>query len=230
MDTPQQPPPPAPTPRRKQAFLAPGLYALATVLVAGGLFLPLFRAVHTLSQVQAGALAVVTTSAWSTQFQVTTDESLDRPGAPFGIPIIVTAVLLAAAAGLLLARRRRLGAWLGQVGTVFAAGVVLTIETVGLGQGESDRFDRIDLTTELGMWLLIGGTLVAAVAAIVTRRTDGHRGADWADPSVAYADTDTPPSGFAMPEVQAPDEVSTAVLPPEPPPEPPARRWDRTGR
>ncbi len=222
MDTPQQPPPPATTPRRTRALLAPGLYALATVLLAGGLFLPLFRAVHTISGVRAGTLAVITTSAWSTQFQVTTDETLDRPGAPFGVPIIVTAILLAAAAGLLVARRR-LGAWLGRVGAVFAAGVVLTIEMVGLGQGANDQFDRIDLTTGLGMWLLIGGTLVAAAAAVLTHRADGHRGADWADPAVAYADTDTPPSGFAMPAVQASDGVSITVLPPDAPPERPGR-------
>jgi hypothetical protein len=219
---------PPPRRRRKRALLAPGLYALATALVAGGLVLPLFRAVHTLSQMQAGALAVITTSAWSTRFQVTTDESLDRPGAPFGVPIIVTVVLLAAAAGLLIARRR-LGVWLGQVGVVFAAGVVLTIEMAGLGQGASEQFDRVDLTTELGMWLLIGGTLVAAAAAVVAHRANGHRGADWADPAVAYADTETPPSGFALPEAQAPGGVSISVLPPEAPPEPPSRPWEQPG-
>lgn len=229
MDTPQQIPPPVPAPRRKQAFLAPGLYALATVLMAGGLVLPLFRAVHTLSQMQAGALAVITTSAWSTRFQVTTDESLDRPGAPFGVPIIVTVVLLAAAAALLIARRR-LGVWLGQVGVVFAAGVVLTIEMVGLGQGQSEQFDSVDLTAELGMWLLIGGTLVAAAAAVVAHRSGVNRTADWADPAVAYADTDTPPSGFAMPEAQAPGGVAITVLPPEEPSEPPAQPWEQPGR
>ncbi|WP_410621535.1 hypothetical protein [Amycolatopsis sp. cmx-8-4] len=222
MDTPQQPPPPATTPRRKRALLAPGLYALATVLMAGGLFLPLFRAVYPISQLQAGALAVITTSAWGTRIEFTAQESLARPSAPFGFPIIVMVVLLAAATGLLLARRR-LGAWLGQVGVVFAAGVVLTIEMVGLGQGARADYDSIDLTTEPGMWLLIGGTLVAAAAAVVTHRTAGHRGADWADPAVAYADTDTPPSGFAMPEVQALDGVSITVLPPEAPPERPGR-------
>ncbi|MFG1639630.1 hypothetical protein ACGFMK_05040 [Amycolatopsis sp. NPDC049252] len=207
MDT--LPSPPAPAPRR--AFLAPGLYALAAVLMAGGLVLPLFRAVHTLSQVQAGALAVITTSAWSTSFQVTTDESLDRPGAPFGVPIIVTMVLLVAAAGLLIARRRP-GAWLGQLGTVFAAGVVLTIEMYGLGQGASEQFDRVDLTTELGMWLLIGGTLVAAAAAVVAHRTGATHTENWADPAVAYADTETPPSGFAVP-----GEVTITVVPPDRP-------------
>jgi drug/metabolite transporter (DMT)-like permease len=197
--------------------------------MAGGLVLPLFRAVHTLSQMRAGALAVVTTSAWSTRFQVTTDESLDRPGAPFGVPITVTVVLLAAAVGLLLARQR-LGAWLGQVGVVFAAGVVLTIEMVGLGQGQSEQFDSVELTTGLGMWLLVTGTLVAAAAAVVTHRTGANRAADWADPAVAYADTDTPPSGFAMPEVQSPGGVAITVLPPEAPPEPPDRPWEQPGR
>lgn len=228
MDTPQQPPSPVPTPRRKQAFLAPGLYALATVLMAGGLVLPLFRAVHTLSQVQAGALAVITTTAWSSEFQFNAQESLDRPGAPYGVPIIVTVVLLAAAAGLLLARRR-LGGWLGQVGMVFAAGVVLTIEMVGLGQSASEQVDHVELTTGLGMWLLVGGTLVAAAAAVVAHRAGADRAEDWADPAVAYADTDTPPSGFAMPEAQASGGVAITVLPPEASPEP-DRPWEQPGR
>ncbi|MDT7796958.1 MAG: hypothetical protein QOI78_391 [Actinomycetota bacterium] len=184
--------------------------------MAGGLVLPLFRAVHTFSQMQAGALAVITTSAWSTRFQITTDDALDRPGAPFGIPIIVTMVLLVAAAGLLIARRRP-GAWLGQLGTVFAAGVVLTIEMYGLGQGASEQTDRVDLTTELGMWLLIGGTLVAAAAAVVAHRATVAGAEDWANPAVAYADTETPPSGFAMPGAPAPGEVAITVLPPDDP-------------
>jgi hypothetical protein len=184
--------------------------------MAGGLVLPLFRAVHTFSQMQAGALAVITTSAWSTRFQITTDDALDRPGAPFGIPIIVTMVLLVAAAGLLIARRRP-GAWLGQLGTVFAAGVVLTIEMYGLGQGASEQTDRVDLTTELGMWLLIGGTLVAAAAAVVAHRATAAAAEDWANPAVAYADTETPPSGFAMPGAPAPGEVAITVLPPDDP-------------
>ncbi|MEA5362054.1 hypothetical protein VA596_21140 [Amycolatopsis sp., V23-08] len=203
------------TPQPARFFLAPGLYALAAVLMAGGLVLPLFRAVHTLSQVRAGALAVITTSAWSTRFQVTTDASLDRPGAPFGVPIIVTMVLLVTAAGFLVARRRP-GAWLGQLGTVFAAGVVLTIEMFGLGQGTSEQFDRVDLTTELGMWLLIGGTLVAAAAAVVAHRAAAPADEDWADPSVAYADTETPPSGFAVPGAGS-GEVAITVLPPDHP-------------
>jgi hypothetical protein len=202
---------------------------LAAVLVIGGLFLPLFRAVHTLSQVQAGALAVVKISAWTTSFELNAQDTIERPGAPIGVPLIVAAVLLLAAAGF-LAAHRRVGAWLGQVGTVFAAGVVLTIEMIGLGESAGgDRDGRIDLTTELGMWLLIGGTLVAAAAAVVAHRAGGHRGADWADPAVAYADTKTPPSGFAVPEVQAPGGVSITVLPPDTPPEPPARPWEQPG-
>jgi hypothetical protein len=206
----------------KQQFLAPGLLVLAALMVVGGIFLPLFRVVHSLAGAVAGAQAVVTTSAWGVRYEFAGQEVLDLPGAPLGVPLIVAVLLLGAGAVLgFLPGRRRASAWLGQAGTVFAAGVVLTIEMGGLGEASSagDTQDRADLTTRLGMWLLIGGVLVAAAAVFIAYRATGHHGRRWADPAIAYADTETPPSGFPMPVVEPADGVSITVLPPEPAPE-----------
>lgn len=192
-------------------------------MIVGGIFLPLFRVVHSLAGAVAGAQAVVTTSAWGVRYEFAGQEVLDVPSAPVGVPLIIAVLLLGVGAVLgFLPGRRRASAWLGQAGAVFAAGVVLTIEMGGLGETLSVTAgqDRADLTTQLGMWLLIGGVLVAAVAVFVAYRSTGHHGRRWADPSIAYADTETPPSGFPMPVVEPAEGVSNTVLPPEPAPEP----------
>ena len=72
------------------------------------------------------------------------------------------------------------------------------------GLGWSAMADGVDLEVVVasGMWLLIVATALAGVAAVLAHlpTNDG-----WADPSLAYADTPTPPSGVAI-----------TVLPPEP--------------
>jgi hypothetical protein len=84
------------------------------------------------------------------------------------------------------------------------------VTTVGMsGLGWSAMADGMDLevVTAAGMWLLIGATVLAAVAAVLAYLPAWRRtGDDWADPTLAYADTPTPPTGVAI-----------TVLPPEEP-------------
>ncbi|KDN20764.1 hypothetical protein [Amycolatopsis rifamycinica] len=221
---PQPAPGPAPTPApgptaetaasRLPRTLPAVLATLAALLAVGGCFLPLFQMLQELDFRQGFGVArlTVTETAWGTRIGVSGQEPTDRPGVPFGIPVIVAVALLAAAAFAGFSRPDRgLTRWLLSAGAVFAAGVVTTI---GMSRFELSAIAGEELNLEVstgpGMWLLVLATLSAAAAAVLAHLPLRRPG--WADPAVAYADTPTPPSGVAI-----------TVLPPDEPGDPPLR-------
>ncbi|MFJ9783881.1 hypothetical protein ACIRSS_30165 [Amycolatopsis sp. NPDC101161] len=172
-------------------------------MAAGGLFLPLFRLQQHVNVRQRyfDAQLTVTQTAWGSRIEIPGQEATDQAASPLGIPVILAVVLLAVAAFTAFARPRR-GRWLIGAGAFFTGGVVLTVGMSGLGwSAMADGMD-LEVTTTAGMWLLIAATASAAVAAVVAALP----GKSWADPTLAYADTPTPPSGVAI-----------TVLPPEEP-------------
>ncbi|MFB9683239.1 hypothetical protein [Amycolatopsis plumensis] len=194
-------------------FAAPLLAVVAAVMTALGAFLPLFRIREHIGSGQRffDTQMLITETAWGHTFELPDHEVTDQPGAPVGLPILFTVVLLVAAALFALTRpEQRLGRWLIAAGAVFGAGVVTTVGTEGVGWEAMSRGDELTVTTAPGMWLLIGGTVVAVAAAVVAQLPRRQPG--WADPALAYADTPTPPSGVAI-----------TVLPPGEPDEPPQR-------
>src|SRR6185295_615914 len=92
-------------------------------------------------------------------------------------------------------------------GAVFTAGVVTTIGMSRVEWANIPGAEERDGVTTRGMWLLIRATVLVAVAAVVAylpswRQTTGDA---WAAPTLAYADTPTPPTGVAI-----------TLLPPDP--------------
>ncbi|WP_285482335.1 hypothetical protein [Amycolatopsis sp. NBRC 101858] len=208
---------PAPIPATEAAaapsglprFLAPALTAVAALMAVGGLFLPLFRLQQHINIRQGffEAQLTVTETAWASRTEIPGQEVTEQGAPPVGIPLIFAVLVLAVAAFTAYSRPDRgLGRWLIAAGAFFTAGVVSTAGMTGPGWASmADGLD-LDVVTGAGMWLLIGATALAAVAAVLAylparRRTLGT----WADPALAYADTPTPPSGVAI-----------TVLPPEP--------------
>ncbi|WP_284745397.1 hypothetical protein [Amycolatopsis sp. RTGN1] len=189
--------------------LPPVLTAIAALMTVGGLFLPLFRLQQHIN-IRRGffeAQLTVTETAWVSRTEIPGQEVTEQAAPPVGIPLILAVLVLAVAAFTAYSRPDRgLGRWLIAAGTFFTAGVVSTAGMTGPGWASmADGLD-LDVVTGAGMWLLIGATALAAVAAVLAylparRRTLG----DWADPALAYADTPTPPTGVAI-----------TVLPPEP--------------
>jgi hypothetical protein len=181
--------------------------AVAALLVLGAVFLPLFQVEQhvTAQQTFFTPKLVFTETAWSSRVSAEGNESVEQPAAPVGIPVVIAVALLAAAAVFGFSRTSRVGHRLTAAGTSFAAGTALTIGMSGFGWSSGFGREGLDVSLGLGLWLLIAG-VVAGVAATVAgylpiRAPDG----DWADPTLAYADTPTPPSGIAV-----------TVLPPEP--------------
>ena len=189
--------------------LPPALTAIAALMTVGGLFLPLFRLQQHIN-IRRGffeAQLTVTETAWVSRTEIPGQEVTEQAAPPVGIPLILAVLVLAVAAFTAYSRPDRgLGRWLIAAGTFFTAGVVSTAGMTGPGWASmADGLD-LDVVTGAGMWLLIGATALAAVAAVLAylparRRTLGG----WADPALAYADTPTPPTGVAI-----------TVLPPEP--------------
>jgi hypothetical protein len=192
-----------PAPSERLRVLPPVLTALAALMALGGCFLPLFRMFQQLNIRQGlyEARLSITETAWGSRIEIPGQEATDRPGVPVGIPVVVAVVVLAVAAFMAFSRPDRgLSRWLVSAGAVFTAGVVTTI---GMGRLELAAIagEEVDLevTTGLGMWLLVLATVLAAAAAVVAHlpaRPGATAG--WADPAVAYADTPTPPSGVAI--------------------------------
>lgn len=204
---------PEPEPRPTAPRFVPAvLTTLATLLAAGGCFLPLFRIqqhVNARQQFFEAELSI-TQTAWGSTIEIPGQETAERLGAPVGVPLLLAVVLLAAAALTAFSRPGRAARWLVGAGAVFTAGVVLTVGMSGFEWSELADGEDLEVVVAAGMWSLIAAAVLAAGAAVVTalplRRGSGG---DWADPALAYADTPTPPTGVAI-----------TVLPPEEPDEP----------
>lgn len=193
---------PAETPKLLR-FLPPALTAAAALMAAGGLFFPLFRLQQHVSVRQRffEARLTVTQTVWGSRIEIPGQEAVDQAAAPVGIPVILAVILLAVAAFTTFARSRR-GRWLIGAGAFFTGGVVVTVGMIGPGwSAMADGLD-FEVVTGAGMWLLIGAAAAAAAAAVIVALPSKS----WADPTLAYADTPTPPTGVAI-----------TVLPPEEP-------------
>lgn len=212
-----QPAEPAPTPVTEPAtpsgllrFLPPVLAAVAAVMVAGGCVLPLFRLQENVSVRQRffEAQVTITETAWGGRIEIPGQDAAEQGGAPLGFPLILAALLLAVAAFTAFARPGRgPGRGLIGAGALFTAGVVTTVGMGGPGWSAMADGMNLEVVVAAGMWVLIGATVLAAVAAVLAYLPAWRRtGDDWADPSLAYADTPTPPTGVAI-----------TVLPPEEP-------------
>ncbi|WIY03754.1 hypothetical protein QRX60_07840 [Amycolatopsis mongoliensis] len=199
----------APAPTGFLRFLPPVVTAVAALMTAGGCFLPLFRVQQAVNVRQRflEAQLTFTQTAWGSRIEVPGQEASEQASSPVGIPVILAVIVLVAAAFTALSRPDRgLGRWLIAAGALFTAGVVTTVGMSGLGWSVlADGLD-VEVVVAAGMWLLIGGTVLAAVAAVLAYLPAWRRTGDWADPALAYADTPTPPTGVAI-----------TVLPPEEP-------------
>jgi hypothetical protein len=213
---PPAPEPAAGTPR----VLVPVLVTFGALLVLGACFLPLFRIEQhvTAQQTFFTPKLIFTETAWSSQVSAEGNETIDQPAAPVGIPLVIAVGVLACAAVFGFSRRGRLGHRLGVAGASFAAGIAATIGMSGFGWSSGFGDQGLDVSLGLGLWSLIAGVAVA-VAAVVLGYLPAREPDDWSDPVLAYADTPTPPTGFAAPTIEGAG-VSITVLPPETPPEP----------
>lgn len=201
---------PSVTPSGLLRFLPPVLTAVAALMTVSGCFLPLFRLQQHVSVRQRffEAQLTVTEDAWGSRVEIPGQDAVDQGASPVGIPLILAVIVLAVAAFTAFSRPDRgLGRWLIAAGALFTAGVVTTVGMGGLGLSAVAAGLDFDVITAAGMWLLIGATVLAAVAAVLAYLPAWRRtGPDWADPVLAYADTPTPPTGVAI-----------TVLPPEEP-------------
>lgn len=190
--------------------LSPVLTAVAALMTVGGCFLPLFRLQQNVSVRQGffEAQLTVTETAWGSRMEIPGQDAADQGGAPIGLPLILAALVLAVAAFTAFSRPGHgIGRWLTGAGALFTAGAVTTVGMNGLGWSAMAEGMDLEVITAAGMWLLIGATVLAAVAAVLAYLPTWRRaGDDWADPTLAYADTPTPPTGVAI-----------TVLPPEEP-------------
>jgi hypothetical protein len=216
------PPPPAPDPPARPTpipaegtssgilrFLPPVLTAVAALMTAAGCFLPLFRLQQHVSVRQRffEAQLTVTETAWGNRLEIPGQDAAEQGGSPFGIPLILAVLVLAVAAFTAFSRPGHgAGRWLIGAGAFFTAGVVTTVGMTGPGWSAMAEGVDLEVATASGMWLLIGATALAAVAAVLAYLPAWRRTEDWADPALAYADTPTPPTGVAI-----------TVLPPEEP-------------
>ena len=220
-------------------YIALVLAALAGLLALAGTFLPHFEIrqpfVNGFAYSDDSALVIVE-SAWGTEIRAIGQETLNQAGAPLGVPLLLAVALLlaAAVAGAQYASGRASGTLakaLTTAGALFLAGVVSTIGMEGMAFSLRDDFSILETTIVLGMWLLMVAAVVGIAAVVMIYLPARHQVPTWADPSVAFADTATPPSGFSLQDpgtapsgipVQA-EGVAITVLPPEPPP---ADAWD----
>jgi len=82
---------------------------------------------------------------------------------------------------------------------VFTAGVVITVGMSRFEWSALVGIGELEAGNAVGMWLLILATVLAAAAGVVAYLPGWKRATeDWADPSIAYTDTPTPPSGVAI--------------------------------
>jgi hypothetical protein len=197
-------PPPAPVPAPAPAPLVPrwpvarlrqvgsGLWGLAAVLALVGTFAPLIELRSVRQQL------VITT--WGSG-----GNPLGANYPAFGVPIVVVAALLLVAAGLGLTSTRlhpASGAVLASrlIGTGSAGGLAAATSTLylftTLFQNDSLPDGSISFHTGLGMWLLIGASVVAlgAIALMLIPRVAQY------DP-----DPETPPMGIPVVRVLEPE-------------------------
>ncbi len=201
------PTPAAETPAGLLRFLPPLLTAVAALMTVGGCFFPLVRLQQHVSVRQRffEAQLTITETAWGRSIEIPGQDAVDQGGSPVGIPLILAALVLATAAFRAFSRPER-GRWLIAAGAFFTTGVVITVGMSGVGWSGMAETMNLEVVTAAGMWLLIGATVLVAVAAVLAYLPVWRRGEDdWADPTLAYADTPTPPTGVAI-TVLPPDE------------------------
>ena len=182
-------------------FLPPVLAAVAALMTAAGCFLPLFRLQQHVSVRQRffEAQLTVTETAWGNRLEIPGQDAAEQGGSPFGIPLILAVLVLAVAAFTAFSRPGHgAGRWLIGAGAFFTAGVVTTVGMTGPGWSAMAEGVDLEVATASGMWLLIGATALAAVAAVLAYLPAWRRTEDWADPALAYADTPTPPTCVAI--------------------------------
>ncbi|MGW3967405.1 hypothetical protein ACWED2_46845 [Amycolatopsis sp. NPDC005003] len=182
-------------------FLPPVLSALAAGLTVAGTFLPLLH----LEQPTGAPSEVITwvIGAWRTRFRFPGQDEVDSPSSPVGAPLLLGAAILLVAAVLGIRKRGRAAGLTTLGGAAFLLGAVCTAGVQAATRLFEDDPVEAETTLGAGLWLLIAAVLVAAAAAALSFRASGGT-PDWADPTVAYADTETPPSGVVI-----------TVLPPE---------------
>lgn len=181
---------------RARHYLVPALTTLVAVLTVAGSFLPLFRREEPFGSGTSETVSSVT-GAWRYTFRFPGQEELSTPTAPVGIPLLLAGALLLLAAVLGVSRPGPTASRTALVATVFQLGTVCTVGMLGANALAGST--RAQVTLGTGMWLLIAGALVAAVAAVQSFRAPGSpSGPAWADPDAAYADTETPPSGVVI--------------------------------
>jgi hypothetical protein len=199
---------PEPPARRGGAFLAPALVALALALTIVGTFLPFFRTEQAVGWETAGVARSVV-GAWRIDFTFPGETEISSPSAPLGLPLVLASAILLAALvlGIRQAATHHPGAAATRTafaGAAFLAGAVCTIGMQGARRLVDDGPPQTETTLLPGMWALVAAVLAAAAAALLSLRRPVAGRPEWADPTVAFADTTTPPSGIAI-----------TVLPPE---------------
>jgi len=192
----------APAPSELLRFVPPILVAVAALLTVAGCFLPLFRIQQrvTVGQRFFEAQLTITQTAWNTLIEIPGQEAAERPAAPLGIPLIIAVAVLVVAAFTAFSRPGRgLARWLVSASAVFTAGVVITVGMSRFEWSALVGIGELEAGNAVGMWLLILATVLAAAAGVVAYLPAWQRATeDWADPSIAYTDTPTPPSGVAI--------------------------------
>ncbi|MCR6485229.1 hypothetical protein M8542_20585 [Amycolatopsis sp. OK19-0408] len=190
------------------ARFAAALAGLALALTIAGTFLPFFRIEQAMGAGSGESMHNVL-RAWRIDYAFPGQPEQTSPGPPLGLPLVLASVLLLAAL-VLTVRQAATGRPLAAarrttlVAAAFLAGAVCTIAVQGAGNLFEDGAPLTVTTVLAGLWLLFAAVLVAAGAAALTHRAAAASRPEWADPTVAYADTTTPPSGVAI-----------TVLPPE---------------
>lgn len=189
-------------PARRSGFTV-ALVVLALGLTIAGTFLPFIRTEQAVGTGPGESMYTIA-GAWRIDYAFPGQAEQTSPSAPLGLPLLLASALLLAALVLTLrpagpaARRTTL------VAAAFLAGAVCTIGVQGAGHLFDNGRSETVTTIQAGLWVLLAAALSAAGAAVLSHRTPAASRPEWADPTVAFTDTTTPPSGVAI-----------TVLPPE---------------
>lgn len=189
----------------RRGLALPALVVLALALTVSGTFLPFFRTEQPVG-IEPSGYAQSTVRAWRVDYTFPGAGELSSPSVPFGFALLLASAILLAAAVLgirqaVLRRPSAAARVTTLTGAAFLAGAVCAIAMHGFV--DDGRFPS-KTTTLAGMWLLLAAVLAAAAAAVLSHRLPPASRPEWADPTVAFADTSTPPSGVVI-----------TVLPPE---------------
>jgi hypothetical protein len=181
---------------RARRHAGPALATLVAVLTIAGSFLPLFNRAEPFGSGTTETIRSVQ-GAWRYTYRFPGQEELSSSSAPVGIPLLLAGALLLLAAVLGFLRAGPTASRTTLVASVFQLGTVCTVAMLGVTV-ENDR-SQAEVTLGTGMWLLIAGAVLAAVATAVSFRGLGSPDRpEWADPDAAYADIETPPSGVVI--------------------------------